>query len=44
MGQMDDENVAHLVGFIRGSRRGFSREERESKGGAEGGMLYKVSG
>src|ERR687893_1080860 len=44
MAQMDDEHVAHLVQFIRGSRRGFSREEREAAGGAEGGMVYKVSG
>jgi UDP-N-acetylglucosamine acyltransferase len=25
LGRVDDENVAHLVEFIRGSRRGFVR-------------------
>lgn len=28
MEQLDDENVLHLVEFVRGSRRGFSREPR----------------
>jgi UDP-N-acetylglucosamine acyltransferase len=35
MEEMQDENVAHLVNFIRGSRRGFTRarkaDERESE-------------
>jgi UDP-N-acetylglucosamine acyltransferase len=26
--QFDDEHVAHLVNFIRGSKRGFVRAER----------------
>jgi UDP-N-acetylglucosamine acyltransferase len=30
--EMDDEHVRHLLGFIRGSRRGFSREQ--SRGGS----------
>jgi hypothetical protein len=25
LGQVDDEHVAHLVSFIRGSKRGFTR-------------------
>lgn len=28
MGQLRDENVDHLIGFIRQSRRGFTRERR----------------
>jgi UDP-N-acetylglucosamine acyltransferase len=28
--QMDDENVAHLVGFIRNSQRGFTRATRRA--------------
>jgi UDP-N-acetylglucosamine acyltransferase len=28
LARLDDENVLHLVGFIRGSRRGFSRARR----------------
>ncbi|MCA1556230.1 MAG: acyl-ACP--UDP-N-acetylglucosamine O-acyltransferase [Acidobacteria bacterium] len=32
--QADDEHVRYLVNFIRGSRRGFSREQR---GGGDGG-------
>lgn len=31
---MDDEHVRHLVNFIRGSRRGFSREQRGGGGGS----------
>ena len=27
--KVDDENVAHLVGFIRGSKRGFTRAATE---------------
>jgi UDP-N-acetylglucosamine acyltransferase len=35
---MDDEHVRHLADFIRGSRRGFSREQRgEQRGGEEAG-------
>jgi UDP-N-acetylglucosamine acyltransferase len=30
--EMDDEHVRHLLGFIRGSQRGFSREQ--SRGGS----------
>ncbi|HKP72181.1 MAG TPA: acyl-ACP--UDP-N-acetylglucosamine O-acyltransferase [Pyrinomonadaceae bacterium] len=32
----DDEHVRHLANFIRGSRRGFSRAERDACRGAEG--------
>lgn len=39
---MDDANASHLAGFIRGSRRGFTRAEREGAG--EAGALYEVSG
>jgi UDP-N-acetylglucosamine acyltransferase len=28
---MDDEHVRHLADFIRGSRRGFSREQRGAR-------------
>ena len=28
MEQIEDENVTHLVRFVRGSRRGFTREPR----------------
>jgi UDP-N-acetylglucosamine acyltransferase len=31
---IDDEHVAHLVNFIRGTTRGFSRERRRQGGGA----------
>ncbi len=31
LAQTDDENVLHLVNFIRGSRRGFSRAERKAR-------------
>lgn len=33
--QMDDEHARHLANFIRGSRRGFSREERSARRGVE---------
>ncbi|HLL16699.1 MAG TPA: acyl-ACP--UDP-N-acetylglucosamine O-acyltransferase [Pyrinomonadaceae bacterium] len=35
LGQTDDEHVRHLADFIRGSRRGFSREERRARRGVE---------
>jgi acyl-[acyl carrier protein]--UDP-N-acetylglucosamine O-acyltransferase len=36
----DDEHVRHLADFIRGTRRGFSREQRGARrGGAEAGEL-----
>jgi len=35
MGRTDDEHVRHLANFIRGSRRGFSREERRGREAAE---------
>ncbi|HEX8722890.1 MAG TPA: acyl-ACP--UDP-N-acetylglucosamine O-acyltransferase [Pyrinomonadaceae bacterium] len=38
-----DENVLHLARFIRGTRRGFSREERETTVAAERELLFKVS-
>ncbi len=31
MEQLEDEHVSHLLNFIRNSRRGFSRAERESR-------------
>jgi UDP-N-acetylglucosamine acyltransferase len=31
----DDEHVRHLADFIRGSRRGFSREQRSARDGEE---------
>ncbi|HYG11623.1 MAG TPA: acyl-ACP--UDP-N-acetylglucosamine O-acyltransferase, partial [Pyrinomonadaceae bacterium] len=40
LGQASDEHVRHLAEFIRGSRRGFSREQREARrGGEEAGDL-----
>ncbi len=35
LGEIDDEHVRHLAEFIRGSRRGFSREERGGRRGME---------
>jgi UDP-N-acetylglucosamine acyltransferase len=40
--EVDDENVAHLVAFIRGSRRGFTREERDAPHASERELLFKV--
>jgi len=40
---MGDANVSHLASFIRGSKRGFTREQRDGEGGAERGRLYEVS-
>jgi UDP-N-acetylglucosamine acyltransferase len=39
LARLDDENVLHLVAFIRGSRRGFSRARRVEgeRGGGSGG-------
>jgi UDP-N-acetylglucosamine acyltransferase len=42
--EMRDENASHLAAFIRASRRGFTREERQPAGFAERGLLFKVSG
>lgn len=42
--EVDDENVAHLVAFIRASRRGFTREEREPPHPSERELLFKVRG
>ena len=41
--EVDDEHVAHLAAFIRASRRGFAREERETNVSAERELLFKVS-
>jgi UDP-N-acetylglucosamine acyltransferase len=41
--EVGDENVSHLARFIRDSRRGFTREEREYATG-ERELLFKVSG
>ena len=38
-----DEHVAHLAGFIRATRRGFTREEREAPHASERELLFKVS-
>jgi UDP-N-acetylglucosamine acyltransferase len=38
-----DENVQHLAAFIRASRRGFTREERETNVSTERELLFKVS-
>jgi len=42
--EVDDESVAHLVAFIRASRRGFTREEREAPHTSERELLFKVRG
>lgn len=31
MAQLNDNHVNHLIGFVRGSQRGFSREHRDTK-------------
>ena len=41
--EADDENVSHLAAFIRASRRGFTREEREAPHPSERELLFKVS-
>jgi len=41
--EVDDEAVAHLAAFIRATRRGFTREERETNVSAERDLLFKVS-
>jgi UDP-N-acetylglucosamine acyltransferase len=40
--QADDENVAHLAAFIRATRRGFTREERDAPHSSERELLFKV--
>jgi UDP-N-acetylglucosamine acyltransferase len=40
--ESDDEHVQHLAAFIRGSRRGFTREEREATVSTERELLFKV--
>ncbi len=40
--EADDESVAHLAAFIRASRRGFSREERDAPHPSERELLFKV--
>lgn len=42
--EVDDESVSHLVAFIRASRRGFTREEREAPHTSERELLFKVRG
>jgi UDP-N-acetylglucosamine acyltransferase len=42
--EVDDESVAHLVAFIRASRRGFTREERDAPHPSERELLFKVRG
>jgi UDP-N-acetylglucosamine acyltransferase len=42
--EVDDESVAHLVAFIRASRRGFTREERDAPHTSERELLFKVRG
>jgi UDP-N-acetylglucosamine acyltransferase len=41
--ESDDEHVAHLARFIRATRRGFTREERETTVSTERELLFKVS-
>jgi UDP-N-acetylglucosamine acyltransferase len=42
--EVDDGSVAHLVAFIRASRRGFTREERDAPHPSERELLFKVRG
>jgi UDP-N-acetylglucosamine acyltransferase len=42
--EVDDESVSHLVAFIRASRRGFTREERDAPHPSERELLFKVRG
>ena len=42
--EIGDDNVAHLARFIRDSRRGFTREERDGTTAPERELLFKVSG
>jgi hypothetical protein len=35
LAQLNDENVDHLVAFIRASRRGFTRERKDERLDAE---------
>jgi UDP-N-acetylglucosamine acyltransferase len=42
--EMGDESVTHLAQFIRGSRRGFTRESRDGDVVTERELLFKVSG
>jgi UDP-N-acetylglucosamine acyltransferase len=41
--EMGDPHAAHLAAFIRGSRRGFTRAERDERAGVDGGVLFKIS-
>ncbi len=41
--ESEDEHVRHLAAFVRGSRRGFTREERDASPTAERDLLFKVS-
>ena len=41
--EVGDANVSHLAAFIRGSRRGFTRAERDESAATEGGALFKIS-
>ncbi len=41
--ESEEQHVLHLAAFIRGSKRGFTREARADEGGAERGVLYEVS-
>jgi UDP-N-acetylglucosamine acyltransferase len=41
--EVGDPHVTHLAAFIRASRRGFTRAERDERAGSEGGMLFKIS-
>jgi UDP-N-acetylglucosamine acyltransferase len=40
--ESSDESVVHLAAFIRDSRRGFTREERELTVSTERELLFKV--
>jgi UDP-N-acetylglucosamine acyltransferase len=41
--EVGDANVSHLADFIRASRRGFTRAERDERAAAEGGALFGIS-
>jgi UDP-N-acetylglucosamine acyltransferase len=39
MARLEDENVAHLIGFIRSSQRGFTRERKFERADAEESLV-----
>lgn len=40
--ELDDPHAAHLAAFIRASRRGFTRAERDDEAATGGGALFEI--